>query len=113
MDDTSTAAISSVVMVGNPYGIPGRQSNLDSEGRSDIRTVFSLFGNQAMQANQSIPTHNEEFDRSGKVSDICLENDIVCAGDPECSCQLASDYMSYGLMQSVQDLIVSHVLDRA
>ncbi|KAK6211667.1 hypothetical protein QIS74_10931 [Colletotrichum tabaci] len=112
MEQASLAAVSGVVFVGNPYRIPGRRSNVDSQGRPDNRTAFGLFATHAMQANQSIPTYNEEFDQSGKVIDTCLENDIVCAADPDCTCQLASDHMSYGLMQPVQDLIVSHILDR-
>ncbi|WQF86464.1 Putative cutinase/acetylxylan esterase, alpha/Beta hydrolase [Colletotrichum destructivum] len=112
MEKASLAAVSGVVFVGNPYRIPGRRSNVDSQGRPDNRTAFGLFATHVMQANQSIPTYNEEFDQSGKVIDTCLENDVVCATDPDCTCQLASAHMSYGLMQPVQDLIVSHVLDR-
>ncbi|GKT54546.1 family 5 carbohydrate esterase [Colletotrichum tofieldiae] len=53
MDDSSAAEFSGVVMFGNPYRIPVRHSNLDSQGRPDNRTAFGLF---ATQANQSIPT---------------------------------------------------------
>ncbi|KAF6810636.1 family 5 carbohydrate esterase [Colletotrichum sojae] len=112
MDEASAAAVAGVVMVGNPYRVPGRRSNVDREGRPDARAAYGLFAAQALRANRTVPTYSDELDRSGKVSDICLDNDIVCATDPECTCQLASDHMSYGLMQPVQDLIVSHVLDR-
>ncbi|KAL5603841.1 hypothetical protein FOVSG1_006591 [Fusarium oxysporum f. sp. vasinfectum] len=112
LDDAAVAAISSVVMVGNPYRTPGRLSNVDSKGRHDNRTAYGLFAVQSQQSNDSIPTFNEGLDRSGKVADICLDNDIVCSFDPECKCQLASDHLSYGLMKSVQDLIFDHVISR-
>jgi pimeloyl-ACP methyl ester carboxylesterase len=73
LDSTSIAAVSSVVLVGNPYRIPGRLSNVDSLGRVDNRTSYGVFATQALQSNSSIPTYNEDLDRSGKVSDICLE----------------------------------------
>lgn len=41
------------------------------------------------------------------------QHDPVCAPDPDCDCQLASDHLSYGLVQSLQDLIASHVMSRA
>ncbi|KAH7165250.1 cutinase-domain-containing protein [Dactylonectria macrodidyma] len=74
LGDESAAAVSSVIMVGNPYRIPGRLSNVDSNGRSDNRTIYGLFATHSLQSNDSIITYNENFDRSGKVSDICLEN---------------------------------------
>ncbi|RFN46901.1 family 5 carbohydrate esterase [Fusarium flagelliforme] len=112
LDDTSIAAVSSIVMVGNPYRMPGRFSNVDSQGHHDNRTANGLFTIQSLQSNDSIPTFNESLDRSGKVADICLENDIVCSFDPECKCQLASDHLSYGLMKPVQDQIFNHVVSR-
>jgi thioesterase domain-containing protein len=130
LENASAAAVKSVVLVGNPYRIPGRLSNVDSQGRVDNRTAYGLFATQSLQSNGSIPTYSDIFDRSGKVQDICLEvsalqhvicaaltdyrlkNDIVCAADPDCDCQLASDHLSYGLMQSVQDLIVEHVVSQ-
>ncbi|KAF5000335.1 hypothetical protein FDECE_11234 [Fusarium decemcellulare] len=112
LDDEALGAVNSVVLVGNPYRIPGRRSNLDNYGHSDNRTVYGLFAAHSLQSNGSIPTFDENLDQSGKVIDICLDNDIVCAVDPECTCQLASDHMSYGMMQSVQDLIVGHTISR-
>lgn len=73
LDDNATAAVNSIVLVGNPYRIPGRLSNVDSHGRVDNRTAFGLFATQSMHSNSSIPTYNEDYDRSGKVRDICLE----------------------------------------
>lgn len=73
LDDTSLEAVSGVVMVGNPYRTPSRASNADSHGRLDNRKAFGLFAIQAQQANQTVVTYSEALDRSGKVSDICLE----------------------------------------
>jgi len=39
-----------------------------------------------------------------------VQNDGVCAVDLEFDCQLASDYLSYGLMHSVRDQIFEHVM---
>ncbi|EWZ90836.1 hypothetical protein FOWG_08408 [Fusarium oxysporum f. sp. lycopersici MN25] len=112
LDDASMAAVSSVVMVGNPYRTPGRLSNYDSQGHRENRIAYGLFAVQSLQSNDSILTFNDGFDRSGKVADICLENDIVCSFDPNCTCQLASDHLSYGLMKPVQDQIFDHVISR-
>lgn len=73
MDEMSTAAVSGVVMVGNPYRVPGRRSNVDREGRPDGRTAHGLFATHALQANQTVPAYSDELDASGKVSDICLD----------------------------------------
>jgi thioesterase domain-containing protein len=73
LDNESASAVSGIVMVGNPYRIPGRVSNVDSQGRLDNRTTYGLFATQSMQSNSSVVTYNEAFERSGKVSDICLE----------------------------------------
>ncbi|KAK2779055.1 family 5 carbohydrate esterase [Colletotrichum kahawae] len=113
LDNETTKAINAVVLVGNPYRTPGRASNVDSQGHPDNRTQFGMFAAQAMQANRTFPNYDDILDRSGKVRDICLEDDLVCAPNPDCDCQLASDHLSYGLFKSVQDLIVSHIMSRA
>jgi pimeloyl-ACP methyl ester carboxylesterase len=78
LDDAAMAAVSSIVMVGNPYRTPGRLSNVDSQGHHDNRTAYGLFAVQSQQSNDSIPTFNVGLDRSGKVADICLEVSISC-----------------------------------
>ncbi|KAF9870194.1 hypothetical protein CkaCkLH20_12280 [Colletotrichum karsti] len=104
--------VAAVVLVGNPYRLPGRLSNVDGERRSDNRTAVGTFAVEAKKTNASIPVIADDLDRSGKVKDICLDNDTVCAFDPACKCQIASDHLSYGLMESVQDLIFDHVVSR-
>ncbi|PQE29523.1 Family 5 carbohydrate esterase protein [Rutstroemia sp. NJR-2017a WRK4] len=111
MDNASAAAVASVVLVGNPYRMPGRRSNVDYEGAPDNRTAVGMFATQVLAANGTvIPKVSDEWDWSGKVKDICLQDDIVCAFDSKCQCQLSSDHLSYGLMEPVQDLIFEHVV---
>ncbi|CAN9080062.1 unnamed protein product [Alternaria alternata] len=112
LDSKTLDTVQSVVMVGNPYRLPGRVANVDSQGRADNRTAYGLFAVQAMKSNGTMISYNDDLGLTGKVQDICLENDIVCAFDPECRCQLASDHLSYGLSQSVQDQIFDHVISR-
>ena len=76
LDDRAAAAINSVIMVGNPYRIPGRLSNVDGQGRPDNRTAHGLFATQALESNDTILTYDENLDRDGKVKDICLEVSI-------------------------------------
>jgi pimeloyl-ACP methyl ester carboxylesterase len=83
LDDASMAAVSSVVMVGNPYRTPGRLSNYDSQGHRDNRIAYGLFAVQSLQSNDSILTFNDGVDRSGKVADICLE---VSISYPDITC---------------------------
>lgn len=78
LDNASASAVNGVVLVGNPYRIPGRVSNADSQGNLDNRTTYGLFATQSMQSNSSVVTYNEAFDRSGRVSDICLEVSVSC-----------------------------------
>ena len=74
-DKQAMNAIKNVVVVGNPYRIPGRKANVDSHGHRDNRTVYGLFATQALerQANASFPAFSTALDGSGKISDICLE----------------------------------------
>jgi thioesterase domain-containing protein len=73
MDNASAAAVASVVLVGNPYRLPGRRSNVDFEGQHDNRTALGMFTTQSIQSNGTIPKYSDDFDRSGKVKDICLQ----------------------------------------
>ncbi|KAF2853925.1 carbohydrate esterase family 5 protein [Plenodomus tracheiphilus IPT5] len=114
LGDEAVASVESVVLVGNPYRIPGRRGNVDDYGRRDNRTVYGLFAEQERGGHESASAlmYSDEFDRSGKVVDVCLEDDVVCAADAGCDCQLASDHLSYGLLLTVQDLIFDHVVSR-
>ncbi|KAH7374566.1 hypothetical protein B0T11DRAFT_292382 [Plectosphaerella cucumerina] len=57
-------------------------SNGDNQGRPDTRPAFDLFATHAMQANHTnFLTYSSALDGSGKVSDICIESDIVTASD--------------------------------
>jgi pimeloyl-ACP methyl ester carboxylesterase len=75
LQDEVAASVESVVLVGNPYRTPGRQSNVDEYGKRDNRTVYGLFAEQERSGNDSasVLMYSEEFDQGGKVADICLE----------------------------------------
>ncbi|PQE10043.1 Family 5 carbohydrate esterase protein [Rutstroemia sp. NJR-2017a BVV2] len=73
MDTASAGAVASVVLVGNPYRLPGRRSNVDYEGRQDNRTAVGMFATQALGENGTVPRYGDDLDRSGKVKDICLQ----------------------------------------
>ncbi|CAG9992990.1 unnamed protein product [Clonostachys byssicola] len=91
LDNESMAAVGSIVLVGNPYRIPGRLSNLDAYGNPDNRTAYGLFATQALKSNVTIPTYNESVDRSAKVADVCLQ--VVVAVPDLGDCTLVTDHL--------------------
>ncbi|THX08196.1 alpha/beta-hydrolase [Aureobasidium pullulans] len=103
-------AIKAIILVGNPYRIPGKSANVDSHGNTDARGNIGMFVTQAITSNTTIPQFPESLEKSGKVLDYCLENDIVCASDPACDCQIAADHLSYGLVDSVQETAFQHIV---
>ncbi|TIA00696.1 alpha/beta-hydrolase [Aureobasidium pullulans] len=103
-------AIKAIILVGNPYRIPGKSANVDSHGNTDARGNIGMFVTQAITSNTPIPQFPESLEKSGKVLDYCLENDIVCASDPACDCQIAADHLSYGLVDSVQETAFQHIV---
>jgi hypothetical protein len=128
-------AIKSVVLVGNPYRLPGKLSNVNGTGQPGNDNNTGLFVDAAVANNETIPQLSNELDRSGKVLDYCLEvsssyawqvlpsskrrvnsvlvqGDGVCAPNPACSCQLPAGHLSYASVASVQDTAVKHVVTR-
>ncbi|THY40724.1 alpha/beta-hydrolase [Aureobasidium pullulans] len=103
-------AIKAIILVGNPYRIPGKSANVDSHGNTDARGNIGMFVTQAITSNTPIPQFPESLGKSGKVLGYCLENDIVCASDPGCDCQIAADHLSYGLVDSVQETAFQHIV---
>lgn len=73
LDNESLAAVRGAVLVGNPFRLPGRRSNVDSQGRLDTREAYGLYATHLLLANATVPTYSEDLDQSGKISDICLE----------------------------------------
>ncbi|THV67470.1 alpha/beta-hydrolase [Aureobasidium pullulans] len=110
LDEKALEAIKAIVLVGNPYRIPGKSVNVDSYGNTDARGNIGMFVTQAITSNTPIPQFPESLEKSGKVLDYCLENDIVCASDPACDCQIAADHLSYGLADSVQETAFQHIV---
>lgn len=66
-------AIASVTLIGNPFRVPHRLSNVNREGHYDNRISFGRFANQAHKNNASIPMLSDTLDRSGRALDICLD----------------------------------------
>ncbi|KAI0536231.1 cutinase [Xylaria digitata] len=105
-------AVSSVTLFGNPYRLPGKPSSVNGNGQPGNNATVGLFVNSAIANNQTIPQLSRSLDQSGKVLDYCLEGDGVCVPNPACSCQLPAGHLSYGLVASVHDTVVEHVVSR-
>ncbi|CAD0050190.1 unnamed protein product [Aureobasidium pullulans] len=89
-------AIKAIILVGNPYRIPGKSANVDSHGNTDARGNIGMFVTQAITSNTSIPQFPESLEKSGKVLDYCLE--------------IAADHLSYDLVDSVQETAFQHIV---
>lgn len=68
-------AVTSVILVGNPYRVPGKMSNVDETAQHDSSSSVGWFAAQAIASNSSstIPQLAPEVDRSRKVLDYCIE----------------------------------------
>lgn len=66
-------AIVSVVLVGNPFRIPGKLSDINRQGSYDNRTAYGRFAAQAQGTNDSVPVLSAALDQSGRAKDICLD----------------------------------------
>lgn len=73
LDGEATDAISSVILVGNPYRLPGKMSNVNGTGQPGNDENAGLFVDSAMASNETIPQLSDVLDGSGKVLDYCLE----------------------------------------
>ncbi|RYO80735.1 hypothetical protein DL764_009857 [Monosporascus ibericus] len=103
-------AVSSVILFGNPYRLPGKLSNVNGIGQPGNDATVGLFVNSAIADDETIPQLSTKLDQSSKALDYCLEGDGVCAPNFACSCQLPAEHLSYGLVASVQDTAVEHVI---
>lgn len=133
LSEEATGAVRSVVLVGNPYRLPGKVSNVNGTGQPSDDDSVGLFVGSATAQNETIPQLSDELDKSGRALDYCLEvssieancgysytggymltgssqGDGVCASDAACSCQLPAGHLSYGLVASVHDTAVEHVI---
>lgn len=73
LNKASAEAVAGVVLVGNPYRLPGRRSNVNRLGERDCRQNLGRFATQAKKENDTIPKISNELDGSGRVLDICLD----------------------------------------
>lgn len=69
----ATGAIGSVILVGNPYRLPGKMSNVNGTGQPGNDDNVGFFVDYAIANNESIPQLSSDLDKSGKVLDYCLE----------------------------------------
>lgn len=72
-------AVKAIVLVGNPYRFPGKQSNVDSHAQPDTRGTIGLFTTHALSSGSPVPQLPATLDASGKVLDYCLE--VTSASD--------------------------------
>ncbi|KAE8420044.1 cutinase-domain-containing protein [Aspergillus pseudocaelatus] len=112
LNSSALDSIKSVILVGNPYRIPGKTSNVDAFGQHDKKASVGMFAAHAISSNSTIPELLREMDQSSKVLDYCLEGDLVCSPNPACSCQIPAGHLSYGLVDSVQKTAFEHVINR-
>lgn len=73
LSDEAASAIGSVILVGNPYRLPGKTSNVNGTGQPGNDDNVGLFVNNATANNESIPQLSSDLDKSRKVLDYCLE----------------------------------------
>lgn len=69
----ATDSVKSVVLLGNPYRLPGKMSNVNGTGQPGNDDNVGLFVESAATNNETIPELSDELDNSGKVLDYCLE----------------------------------------
>jgi pimeloyl-ACP methyl ester carboxylesterase len=65
-------SVKSVILVGNPYRIPGKMSNVNETAQYDEVATVGMFAESAIAGNRTIPQLSKEIDQSGKVLDYCL-----------------------------------------
>ena len=65
-------SIKSVIIVGNPYRIPGKISNVNATAQHDEDASVGMSAEKA-GGSKDIPQLSREIDQSGKVLDYCLE----------------------------------------
>lgn len=73
LDAKALDMLKAVILVGNPYHVPGQISNVNATAQPDPHAGFGIFVASASSSNSSIPTLSPALDRDGKVLDYCLE----------------------------------------
>lgn len=74
LDRSALHLVKSVILVGNPYRIPGKMSSVNETGQRDYSDSVGMFTLSARAGNKNatVPQLWNEVDHSGKVLDYCL-----------------------------------------
>ncbi|RDA83376.1 hypothetical protein CP532_4728 [Ophiocordyceps camponoti-leonardi (nom. inval.)] len=98
-------AIRAVVLLGNPYQVPGQSSTVDELGGSSTRNRTGLL----LKLVPSIGL-SDEWDASGKVLNICYGGDPICSGyGPDTR---GKEHVLYGFTARVQYMGAKFLIDR-
>ena len=73
LDIPALSFVKSVILVGNPYRIPKKLSNVNGTAQRDHAKSVGIFALSAIQNNSTVPQLSTGMDQSGKVLDYCLE----------------------------------------
>ncbi|KAG2024244.1 hypothetical protein GB937_003891 [Aspergillus fischeri] len=72
LSTSALESINSVIIVGNPYRLPGKTSNVNATAQHDERASVGMFAENVIARNGTIPQLSAQIDQSGKVLDFCL-----------------------------------------
>lgn len=75
-DPSALESVKSVILVGNPYRLPRKISNVNATAQHEKDASVGMFAETAMASNSTIPQLSRATDQSGKVLDYCLEVSI-------------------------------------
>lgn len=74
LNPVALESIKSAILVGNPYRIPGKISNVNATAQHDEEASVGMFAEDSFGGGSNdIPQLSGEIDQSGKVLDYCLE----------------------------------------
>lgn len=105
--------IKAVILVGNPYRIPGQESNAEGFGSDDAEGIWAA----------DPKAISDDFDASGRVLDFCLSVSMRCwcklltdKTQDDCICNVAcnGDKMGHTDYENNEDLIqqaTQHLVD--
>ncbi|KAF7587824.1 hypothetical protein BBP40_006676 [Aspergillus hancockii] len=93
LNTSALDSIKSVILIGNPYRVPGKTSNVNATAQHDENASVGMFAAHAIASNSTIPQLSREVDQSGRVLDYCLECDEL---RPTCSnCSRRDSHCEY------------------
>ncbi|KAJ9488949.1 hypothetical protein VN97_g4344 [Penicillium thymicola] len=73
LDVPALSLVKSVILVGNPYRVPNKLSNVNGTSQRDHAKSVGMFAMSAIQNNSTVPQLSTDVDRSDKALDYCLE----------------------------------------